>query len=158
MLIGDKIVLRSLLIEDLDLLYEVENDTELWKYGSEQKLYTRDELLAYIKNSDVNIDVAKQYRFAVELDQHAIGFIDLFNYNGWRAGVGLIIHKDFRAKGYAKEALYLLIEHAFLTLDLKELYCDVKEDNLASINLFVSCGFTFFDKQNELNKYILTNH
>ena len=158
MLIGRQIVLRTLLIKDLDLLYEIENDTELWKYGSEKRKYNRDELLNYIKNSDINIDVAKQYRFAVELHQHAIGFIDLFDYNGLRAGVGLIIHKDFRAKGYGKEALSLLIEHAFSTLYLKELYCDVKEDNLASINLFVSCGFTFFDKQNKLNKYILTNN
>lgn len=158
MLIGHQIVLRTLLIKDLDLLYEIENDTELWKYGSEKRMYNRDELLNYIKNSDINIDVAKQYRFAVELHQNAIGFIDLFDYNGLSAGVGLIIHEDFRAKGYGKEALSLLIEHAFFTLDLKELYSYVKEDNLASINLFISSGFTFFDKQNEFNKYILTNN
>ena len=44
MLKSDKILLRPLQLSDLDFLFEVENNTENWKYGAENKEYTKEEL------------------------------------------------------------------------------------------------------------------
>ena len=45
MLTGKNIVLRNLVFDDLDFLYNIENNEELWKYGSERKKISRGPLL-----------------------------------------------------------------------------------------------------------------
>mgnify|MGYP000857555632 CR=1 FL=1 len=119
MLKGRSIVLRPLQKTDLDFLFEVENNTENWQFGSEQRQYNKQELSDYILNSKTDITLAKQYRFVIDLDSIPIGFIDLFDYTTDSAGVGVIITKDYRNKGFAKEALNLLTEYAFVILDIK---------------------------------------
>jgi len=46
-----------------------------------------------------------------------------------------------RLKGYGREALKLLINYAFSHLDLKQLYCNISEENDVSIKLFSNQGF-----------------
>ena len=141
MLKGKNIILRSLQNSDLDFLFEIENNTENWQFGSEKKEYNKQELLDYIANAKTDITVAKQYRFVIDLNSTPIGFIDLFDYTTDSAGVGVIITKDYRNKGFAKEALNLLTDYAFVILDITQLYCSITKDNLRSIKLFTSCGF-----------------
>ncbi len=141
MLKGKNIILRPLQDSDLDFLFEVENNTENWQFGSEKKGYNKQELLDYIANSKIDITVAKQYRFVIDLNSTPIGFIDLFNYTTDSAGVGVIITKSYRKRGFAKEALNLLSEYAFFILGANQLYCSITKDNLASIKLFTSCSF-----------------
>jgi len=141
MLKGKHIILRPLRNSDVDFLFEIEHNTENWQFGSEQKKYNKKELLDYIANARIDITVAKQYRFVIDLNSIPIGFIDLFNYTGNSAGVGVIISKNYRKKGFAKEALTLLSEYAFLILDINQLYCSITKDNLVSIKLFSSCSF-----------------
>ena len=57
MLVGENISLRSLIDSDLDFLEKIENNDSLWKYGSEQKIYTREELKSYIQNSDTPLQI-----------------------------------------------------------------------------------------------------
>ena len=141
MLKGRNIVLRPLQKTDLDFLFEIENNIENWQFGSEKKKYNKQELLDYITNAKTDISLAKQYRFVIDLNSIPIGFIDLFDYTTDSAGVGVIITKDYRNKGFAKEALNLLADYAFVILDITQLYCSITKDNLGSIKLFTSCGF-----------------
>ena len=141
MLKGKNIVLRPLQNSDLDFLFDIENNTGNWQFGSEKKQYNKQELLDYIANAKTDITVAKQYRFVIDLNSTPIGFIDLFDYTTDSAGVGVIITKDYRNKGFAKEALNLLTDYAFVILDINQLYCSITKDNLRSIKLFTSCGF-----------------
>ena len=150
MLIGNKILLRSLKDTDLDLLHKIENDQENWKFGSERKKYSKQYLINYIKNSKIDISIAKQYRFVIDLNDIAIGFIDLFDYNIESAGVGLIISNDYRNQGFAKDALSLLVEYAFVNLKIKQLNATINKENIASIKLFLSLGFQPSIK----NKYV----
>ena len=46
-----------------------------------------------------------------------------------------------RQLGYGKEALQLLINYSFTHLGLHQLYCNISEENMASIKLFTSQGF-----------------
>ncbi len=59
-----------------------------------------------------------------------------------RAGIGILIkdEKD-RNKGIGTEALQLLINYCFIHLNLHQLYCNISEDNKASIKLFKKQGF-----------------
>ena len=141
MLETDKIVLRPLRDADLSFLEKVENDKENWQFGSEQKQYSKQELVDYIANARRDIKIAKQYRFVIDLNSTPIGFIDLFNYANDSAGMGVIITEKYRKNGFAKEALNLLTDYAFIILDINQLHATIKKDNLASIKLFTSCGF-----------------
>ena len=96
MLKGKNITLRPLQDSDLDFLFEIENNTENWQFGSEKKQYNKQDLLDYIVNAKTDITVAKQYRFVIDLNSTPIGFIDLFDYTTDSAGVGVIITKDYR--------------------------------------------------------------
>jgi len=154
MLKGKKIVLRPLQNSDLDFLERIENNTENWQFGSEKKKYNKPELLDYIANAKTDIKIDKQYRFVIDLNSIPIGFIDLFNYNTDSAGIGVIIAKDYRNKGFAKEALGLLSDYAFSTINLFKLHCNIAKDNLESIKLFTSCGFELEKEEKELQYFV----
>ena len=108
----------------------------------------------YITNAKTDITIAKQYRFVIDLKGIPIGFIDLFNYTTKSAGIGVIIIKDYRNQGFAKEALHLLIDYAFLVLDMKQLNASVTKDNFSSIKLFTSCRFTLQREKADLQYFI----
>jgi len=154
MLKGENIVLRPLQKSDFDFLKRIENNTDNWQFGSERKEYSDKELSTYITNAKTDIKVAKQYRFAIDLNSTPIGFIDLFNYTANSAGVGVIITKDYRNKGFAKEALNLLTDYAFVILDITQLYCSITKDNLESIRLFTSCGFELEREEKEFQYFV----
>ena len=141
MLEGNNIVLRSLQDSDIDILKRIENNTDNWKFGSEKKQFTDQEFLDYIRNAKTDIKTAKQYRFVIDLSDKPIGFIDLFDYDTISAGVGIIIIKKFRNKGFAKEALNLIVDYGFSILKLDKLHCSIEKRNTNSIKLFLSCGF-----------------
>ena len=154
MLKGTTILLRSLKVSDLNFLFEVENKTENWKYGAENKQYTKEELASYIANSKQDIANAGQYRFVIDLENTPIGFIDLYNFTINSAGVGVIVEKSYRRRGFGKEALQLLFIYSFKTLKLKKLYCNINKDNLASIKLFTSCGFELEIEKKEIQYFV----
>ena len=154
MLKSDKILLRPLQLSDLDFLFEIENNKENWKYGTENKQYTKEELTNYIANAKQDITNAGQFRFVIDLENTPIGFIDLFDYTTNSAGVGVIIAKNYRRRGFAKEALKLLSIYSFETLNLKKLDCNIEKDNLASIKLFTSCSFKLEREKKELQYFV----
>ena len=154
MLKGRNIVLRPLQNTDLDFLFEIENNIENWQFGSEKKKYNKQELLDYITNAKTDISLAKQYRFVIDLNSTPIGFIDLFNYTNDSAGMGVIITEKYRKKGFAKEALNLLADYAFVILDITQLYCSITKDNLRSIKLFTSCGFEPKKEKKDLQYFV----
>ena len=155
MLVGKKIKLRSLKDSDLTFLLNIENNSDNWIYGSENKKYTAEELKNYVSNSKVGLTIAKQYRYVIEKEK-PIGFIDLYNFSYNRAHVAIIIDKSEREKGYANDALNVLIDYCFNSLHLSSLKCVIDNQNIASIKLFSKNSFKKYYRRNKLNYYILT--
>jgi len=154
MLKGKNISLRNLKESDIDFLQKIENNPTLWEFGSEQKIYTKQELLSYIKNSKTPLKIAKQYRFVVDYNNTPIGFVDLFNYKKKSASVGIIINEKHQNKGFAKESLKLLSDYCFNVFGLNQLSCSVGKDNVKSNKLFLSASYKFLREENKLNFYI----
>lgn len=145
MLENDEILLRALEPEDLDILYEWENDTELWKYGATLAPYSRFALRQYISDAQQDIYQTKQLRLMIELKEtkKAIGTIDLYDFDAHnkRAGVGILIDKTHRLLGYGAQALSLIETYGFGFLKLKQLYAFVPVKNQRSVNLFQKVGY-----------------
>lgn len=140
------IKLRALEPEDIDLLYTWENDTLLWKVSNTLAPFSRNTLRRYIENAHDDIYDAKQLRLMIvdKETNKTVGCIDLFDFEPFhlRAGVGILVYEsEDRRKGFAKEALNLLIEYCFTHLHFHQLYCNITDDNDASIKLFQNAGF-----------------
>ncbi len=155
MLVGENIRLRALEPEDLDLFYQWENDSSIWKISQTYKPFSRHLLKSYLENAHKDIFTVKQLRLMIEREGVAIGMIDLFDYDPMhaRAGLGIwIVQESDRRQGYAKEALKLIIEYAFFKLQLNLVYCNISANNQASINLFSSLDFVLIGVKKKWNK------
>jgi diamine N-acetyltransferase len=144
MIKGKNIFLRAPEPSDIDLLYQWENDTETWKVSNTLVPFSRYVLEQYILNSHQDIYASKQLRLMIcTHDGWCVGCIDLFDFEPLhgRAGVGVLINGNDRQKGYASEALELVIEYSFRTLNLHQLYCNILTDNEPSLKLFRKNGF-----------------
>ena len=141
---GKNIFLRALESEDINYLFSIENNEKYWSISDSQIPFSRYLLNRYLKNSNMDIYEAKQLRLVITNFQNiTIGLIDLFDidFKNNRAGVAIIINEKMRSKGFAKEALELLIQYSKTHLSLHQLYCNILEDNSHSINLFKSVEF-----------------
>ncbi len=140
-----KIRFRALEPEDIDILFEWENDAEIWEISNTYEPYSKYILAKYIKDSQRDIYESKQVRMIIETTEgKPVGAIDLFDFDPFhfRAGVGILIHDEKDRKlGYATDALQLLCAYATNYLRLHQLYANIGEDNLASIHLFKSNDF-----------------
>ncbi|WP_412985462.1 GNAT family N-acetyltransferase [Pontimicrobium sp. IMCC45349] len=142
---GEHIYLRALEPEDLEFVYAIENDETVWEISNTQTPYSKFLIKQYLEQAHKDIFEVKQLRLVISsYNNEALGLIDIFDFdfsNG-RAGVGLLIKDtENRAKGFGSEALKLLVNYSFKKLQLHQLYCNISEENTASIKLFENEGF-----------------
>lgn len=131
--------------KDLQFLYELENNTDIWEISGTSTPYSRHVLGKYLENAHRDIYEMKQLRLGICSQQHELlGLIDLFDFDpkNHRAGVGIVVlQAERRNKGVGTEAISLLCRYSFSTLQLRQLYANILEDNAASIHLFEKLGF-----------------
>ena len=144
-LTGEHIKLRALEPTDVDLIYTWENNTAIWKVSNTIVPFSKETISQFISyERDIYAD--KQLRLVIckTEDDKAIGTIDLFDFDmrHQRAGVGVLLADESeRKKGYASEALEIVIQYGFTTLMLHQLYCNIPSDNVGSVKLFEKHGF-----------------
>ncbi|WP_411031016.1 GNAT family N-acetyltransferase [Spongiimicrobium sp. 3-5] len=142
---GNHIFLRALEPEDLEFLYTLENDTDIWEVSGTATPYSKQVLKLYLENAHRDIYEVKQLRLCIcNHNDKRLGLIDLFDFDpkNLRAGIGIVVlDKEDRNKGVGAEAISILIKYAFENLNLRQLYANVMEDNKPSIHLFKKMGF-----------------
>ena len=139
-----QIKLRAIEPEDLDLLYHIENDVELWNVGTSNVPYSRYLLHDYVANAKNDIYTDRQVRMMVENEEcNVIGVVDLVSFDpaNRRAEVGIIIMNDYRRQGYGAAVIDAIKDYALRILHLHQLYAYVDCDNNASMGLFEKTGF-----------------
>lgn len=140
------IQLRALEEEDLDILYQWENDTRVWGVSNTLLPFSRRVLKQFIEEQSHDIYHTRQTRLVIESkeEMRPVGVIDLHDFDPYhlRAGVGILIYDmQDREKGYAVEALNVLVNYSFVVLRLHQLYCNIPSNNEPSLKLFEKCGF-----------------
>ena len=143
---GNLVFLRALEPEDLEFVYQIENDESIWSVSNTNTPYSKFLIRQYLENAHQDIYEAKQLRLAIckTESQEAIGLIDLFDFdpNHNRAGIGIIIKENNdRNLGFGSEALDLLIRYSFSKLNLHQLFANIDPNNSASLKLFTTFGF-----------------
>jgi diamine N-acetyltransferase len=142
----EKIRLRALEPEDLELLYEWENNNAYWDISNTVSPFSKYTLKRYLENSHKNIYEIGQLRLMIDHieDKISIGTIDIFDFDPFhkRAGLGILIANEaYRRKGYASMSLTCLTAYCFKTLQLHQLYCNILSNNTESMDLFKKQGF-----------------
>ena len=93
-----------------------------------------------------------------------IGSVDLFDFEPihQRVGIGVLINKEYRNKGIGLEVLNCIADYALNGIGIRNLYCSILADNLASRKLFKKAGYTeigcrkdwYNDKGKWIDEYI----
>ncbi|WP_255434076.1 GNAT family N-acetyltransferase [Carboxylicivirga sp. M1479] len=142
---NEELVLRALEPDDIHLLYQWENNMEIWEVSNTLTPFSKHQLTKYIEQAQLDIFQTKQLRLIIELEnsKQVIGMIDLFDFDPFhqRGGVGIIINAVYRQRGFAYEALMLFKDYCFNNLALHQLYANISVDNTASLALFEKVGF-----------------
>ena len=144
MLKSNKIKLRAVEPEDLDLMYVIENDTELWPCGQASVPFSHYALKQFIEESTNDFFRDRQLRLVIETaDGISVGFLDLQRYDPLhhRAEVGIVVVPEHQRRGIATEALRLVAQYVSNHLGIHQLYALVPEENAPSIALFQKCGY-----------------
>ena len=149
---NDTITLRCAEPEDAERIFRWENDRGIWRVSGTHVPYSRFQIEQYLLG-DNDIAAQKQLRLMIDLTEsgNTIGCIDIFDYDAInsRAGLGILIDKDYRRLGYAKIALALCVEYLFNNLMLHQVYCSIDETNTESQQLFVGQGFELVGRRKD---------
>lgn len=155
---GKHIYLRALEPKDLQFLYELENNPDIWEISGTTTPYSRNVLGKYLDNAHRDIYDIKQLRLCIcSHDHQVLGLIDLFDFDpkNHRAGVGIIVsHDENRNRGIGTEAIALVCEYAFSTLQMRQVYANILEENTHSIHVFQKLGFELVGSKKD---WIYTN-
>jgi diamine N-acetyltransferase len=150
--VGENIQLRALEPADLELLYLWENDPDVWRVSETIAPMSRDRLARFIQDQAYDLYATRQMRLMIDVDNVAVGCVDLFNFEPLhrRFGIGILIYaEEHRRRGYARRVVEQVKEYARNTLALKQVWGTIDEDNTASIALFESCGFVLSARRKE---------
>lgn len=131
-------------LEDLDFLYEVENDEEIWNVGVTNVPYSKRMLLDYIASASGDIYTDKQVRLIIENEEcEAVGVVDLvdFSPSHGRAELGIVIKKPFRGRGYGALAIGKMLTYSRKVLHLHQVYAYVAESNKECVKLLKEADF-----------------
>jgi diamine N-acetyltransferase len=153
-----QVTLRAIEPEDLDLLYQIENDRQLWHVGATNVPYSRYTLHDYIATSADDIYADRQVRLIVEnAERQTVGICDIIRFDPQhlRAEAGIVIMKPHRQQGYAEAAIGQLADYARSVLHLHQLYAVVAADNEAALKLFRKAGFTH---ETQLTDWLFDGH
>lgn len=139
--------LRPVEPEDLDFLYTIENDWELWSFTSSDAPYSRYALKQYVASMP-SVYSSGELRLIIEVEGSdgryvPIGMADLTDYSPLyaRAQVGIALLKTYRGRGYGQQAVSLLERLARTRLRVHSLYAYVSRGNRPSCNLFEKLGY-----------------
>ena len=140
---NENITIRAAEPNDAKLIYNWENDQDIWRVSETYMPYSMYQIEQFLYNND--LFSIRQMRFIIDKkdDQKSIGCIDIYDFDPihFRAGIGILLQKEYRKQGFAQEALELLINYCFNVLMLKQVYCLIDCLNEDSLKLFKKTGF-----------------
>lgn len=143
---NDRIVLRAMEPEDLELLYLLENDREQWWIGCQTAPLSRYALRNYITNTQFDIYKDEQLRFVISDgdSNDPLGILDLFNFDARnrRVEFGIVLHNRAKGRGIARRSIEEMKKFCSTVLHLHQIVAIVPESNDSSLRLLSAAGFT----------------
>jgi len=151
---GQRIYLRILTVNDASEKYcSWINDSDVNRFLESKKIII-EELQEYIENKYNNLNCIFLGIFLKNNNVH-IGNVKLepIDFKEKKATLGILIgEKNCWGKGYATEALKLLINYSFNIIDLKEIDLGVNKKNVGAIKSYQKSGFEIYEETEKVYK------
>ncbi|MCM1991615.1 GNAT family N-acetyltransferase [Oceanirhabdus seepicola] len=142
----DRIKLRKMKREDIEVYNRWSNDEGVVRntYPNLDRYSMEDTEKFYNKVN--NSSSSKTYIIEDVKKQKSIGITTLLNIDFYNRNAEFIIdigEKEYWGKGYGKEAMVLMLQLAFLELNLNRVYLRVFSFNERAIKLYEKIGFLY---------------
>ena len=146
-LIGTKLYLRPLEINDSLVSYKWRNDSDIWVYTGNKpnRLITPEIEYNWLKDVLMRKD---ELRFAIvdKEKEKYIGNIQLTKMAFGSAEYHIFIgEKNYWGSGFAYEASKLMIEYVKYNMNIKVLYLNFDSNHLVAQKLYLKLGFTEYE-------------
>lgn len=143
----ERLYIRPVCIEDKESMYRYRSDSETNKYLSLIPQSVED-VAAFIDKTSVDINVPGTWFQLVIMEQASnlligdigIHFLDTDSENK-QVEIGYTLDKGFRRKGYATEALKIVIDYLINQLNKHRITASIDPVNIDSIKLVERLGF-----------------
>ncbi|PYZ96428.1 GNAT family N-acetyltransferase [Alteribacter lacisalsi] len=141
-----RITLRKMTADDTELYHIWRNDPDVMQSTSPSlDLHTEEETKSFVKDVLLSSSSSKCYMIEDKETSQTIGITSLVQIDLGNRNAECIIdigEKGYWGKGYGREALGLLLDYAFLELNLHRIALRVFSFNEKAISLYCSIGFT----------------
>lgn len=145
MLTGEKVRLRALRRDDLEVLCKFNNDLEVeLAGGGDPPIPQSLERLQAEFDREVANGGRDGSNFAIEADDRLIGHAGLFNFNetACTCELGITIgDASYWGQGYGSESVKLLLDYAFRLRNIRKVFLTVNGNNARAIRAYQKCGF-----------------
>ena len=144
-LVAPRLQLRWIEPADLEDLYAVFSDPEVMRFWSHVAWPHRDEASIYLEAIHRGFEQGDLFQWGIALrgDDQLIGTTTLYaiDHAQGRAELGFALAREHWGRRYAREALTVLLDHAFSSLGLRRIEADVDPRNQGSLNTLEALGF-----------------
>lgn len=144
-LIGTRVILREFRQEDLSGIRSWVNDYDTTRflgagYSRPQSWEQTEQYLNSLLNGEAG---GVQLAIAEKETRRYLGQCSLMmiDYTARRAEMAIVLAPDSVSHGYGREAIILLLDYAFLQLNLNRVFLQVHADNERAIRVYEKCGF-----------------
>ena len=142
---SDRLLLRPMQQGDAEELFQIFSHPQVMRYWSHPAWTSIASAREQIEQDEVELAEGDHLRLGIirKQDETLIGTCSLFAFDkqNRRCEVGYALHPDAWHQGFMQEALCLLLNYAFDTLDLNRLEADIDPRNLASAKSLERPGF-----------------
>lgn len=140
MINGTNIYLRMPELTDLDRLHILRNQEENWPFVRQYRPLSKEENVEWIKKATEKAQKMSDYKFVI-VEKNKNEIIGVANANevnfiNRTTKLSIILMKEFQNEGYGTEALKLLIDFSFNSLNLKLVIIDVMSNNDRGIKVY----------------------
>ncbi|MSS10917.1 GNAT family N-acetyltransferase [Clostridium sp. WB02_MRS01] len=142
---SNKIILRKMTSEDIDLYHQWRNDIEVMQSTAPLlDVYNNKETEEFVTNVILGSHFSKSYIIVEKKSDKPIGVTSLINLDYKNRNAECIIDigdKEAWGKGFGAEAMNLLLDFGFLEMNLHRISLRVFSFNSRAIKLYEKLGF-----------------
>lgn len=135
---GDRVALRTLEREDLELVQRSRNDPAIREWMTFTEPASMDDVEAFYENVVLGDD---NLNLVIAVDDEPAGVVVLFDVGRHAAELAAWLLPEYQGEGYGRAAAELLVGHGFEGLGLHRIRAKALRDNDASRATMESLGF-----------------
>lgn len=144
-LVAPRLQLRWIESRDLDGLYAVFSDPDVMRFWSHTAWPHKDEAEIYLEAIHRGFERGDLFQWGIALrgDDQLVGTTTLYAIDRaqGRAEIGFALAREHWGRRYAREALTVLLDHAFGPMGLRRIEADVDPRNQGSLRTLEALGF-----------------